>query len=91
MDATSHPTDNAARGLVSDMYARYATLRSESPVHGDGSGDHWNVYRYVDVQRVLADHTAFSSDMSAGSPPEHRVTRLLALATPSSSICLSRG
>jgi len=64
-------------------------MRNEKPVYFDEQHRVWNVYRYEDVQRVLSDYTAFSSNFGGASampldsslistdPPRHRQLRSL--------------
>lgn len=47
------------RGL--NPYPWYQTRRAKQPVRYDEKSRVWEVYRYADVQRVLKDHTMFSS------------------------------
>ncbi|EFW90535.1 cytochrome P450 [Haladaptatus paucihalophilus DX253] len=46
-----------------DPFDWYARMRRESPVRYDESRKMWDVFRYEDVDRVLSDYDAFSSDM----------------------------
>lgn len=67
----------------------YQAMRQSRPVHFDEERCTWNVFRYQDVQRVLTDYEAFSSQMMMeGShalsssminvdPPRHRQLRSL--------------
>lgn len=50
----------------------FERMRQDEPVAFDDRTGAWNVFRYADVQRVLFDHQSFSSDLSAGAPPEYR-------------------
>lgn len=69
-------------------YARLKEMREHHPVFYHQDHHFWSVYRYDDVQRVLSDYVAFSSQtMYAGSsmplatslinidPPRHRKLR----------------
>lgn len=49
-----------------ERFAHYARQRRERPVAQDGDNGFWAVYRYADVQRVLTEHTRFSSQFRAG-------------------------
>ncbi len=71
----------------------YRTMRETSPVYFDPLRQSWNVFRYDDVQQVLSDYKAFSSQMRRGDientdqpfaasiistdPPRHRQLRNL--------------
>lgn len=44
-------------------YEWYRAMRSKQPVFYDEQHATWHVFRYADVQRVLSDHTTFSSDI----------------------------
>ena len=50
----------------------FERMRRDEPVSYDDRMGAWSVFRYADVQRELFDHEAFSSDLSAGAPPEYR-------------------
>lgn len=69
-------------------YPWYSEMRTNHPVYLNPDYGSWNVFRYEDVQRVLTDYTAFSSQiMGNGSglpleaslintdPPRHRKLR----------------
>ncbi len=74
-----------------DLFPWYATMRETDPVAYNSQFDRWSVFGYNDVQRVLSDHTTFSSEyMGTGSngnpvgasiigtdPPRHRKLRSL--------------
>lgn len=73
-----------------DPFPWYERMRRSEPVHRHPERGTWQVFLYDDVQRVLSDHSAFSSRMGGGShaigssligqdPPLH--TRLRALVT----------
>jgi cytochrome P450 len=48
----------------------YRRMRESDPVHYDEQEHSWNVFRYRDVQRVLADYQTFSSQLTeAGDQP----------------------
>src|SRR2546426_11407276 len=66
----------------------YQSRRAETPVHYDQMSHMWSVFRYTDVQRVLSDHAAFSSQFIGSNqpldasmvntdPPRHRKLRTL--------------
>src|SRR5579871_1957497 len=67
----------------------YAQMRAESPVHFDAQQETWHVFGYDEVQRVLSDYAAFSSERGRGrddplgasiislDPPRHRQLRSL--------------
>jgi cytochrome P450 len=70
----------------------YQTMRQSAPVYYDGQNWSWNVFRYEDVQRVLSDYGAFSSQFGGNrestgqpfaaslistDPPRHRQLRAL--------------
>lgn len=74
-------------------FPRYEKMRRSQPVYYDPERQNWNVFRYSDVQRVLSDYSAFSSQfmgnaaqdpgepftasMIATDPPRHRQLRSL--------------
>src|SRR5262245_30233909 len=67
----------------------YAQMRADAPVWHDTARGLWHVFLYDDVQRVLSDYDAFSSERGRGSsdplatsmisldPPRHRQLRAL--------------
>lgn len=66
-----------------DPYPHYARMRATAPVSFNPTLQVWEVYRYHDIQAVLADATTFSSDISAlqtmvtMDPPRHTLLRRL--------------
>lgn len=68
-------------------YPGYKTMRESQPVNHNPMTGMWEVFRYSDVQRVLSDHAAFSSEFVSGGPfsssvismdpPRHRQLRTL--------------
>lgn len=48
-------------GRELNPYPWYQARRAKQPVRYDEKSRVWEVYRYADVQRVLRDHTTFSS------------------------------
>lgn len=62
----------SVRDLLSP-YEAYRSMRGERPVHRDEQFHAWHVYRYADVDRVLADHRTFRSNLAErGDRPEPR-------------------
>ena len=69
----------------------YRTMRETAPAFRDPRLGSWSVFRYDDVQRVLSDHSTFSSRFMGGDstenpigasligtdPPRHRLLRSL--------------
>ncbi|GCE50396.1 cytochrome P450 [Thermosporothrix hazakensis] len=53
-------------------YEWYRQMRETQPVFFDQKMQAWHVFRYADVERVLSDHTAFSSDQNRFMPEEYR-------------------
>src|SRR5258708_30292728 len=64
-------------------------MRESTPVYFNSRNKMWSVFRYGDVQRVLSDHTSFSSQIIDSNqpldasivntnPPRHRQLRSLA-------------
>jgi cytochrome P450 len=47
--------------LFGNPFPYYAKMRRESPVFYDTQQQSWMVFRYEDVERVLADWQTFSS------------------------------
>src|SRR6184192_2418856 len=69
-------------------YPWFRMMRESNPIYFDQQRHSWSVFRYNDVQRVLSDFSAFSSQfMGSGEPlesslistdpPRHRQLRLL--------------
>ena len=54
-----------------DPYAWFAHLRQKAPVSRMENDGPWQVAKHADVQRILRDHTTFSSEVST-RPPEER-------------------
>ncbi len=46
---------------IAQQYRWFQQMRAEQPVWRDDASECWHVFRYADVQRVLTDHTGFSS------------------------------
>ena len=44
------------------LYEHYRAMRESQPVVHDAARDVWHVYRHADVERVLTDYEALSSD-----------------------------
>lgn len=60
-----HPTD---------QFEWYKTMRATNPVHYHQDYHSWSIFRYADVQRVLSDHAAFSSQFmgrNSEANPDH--------------------
>lgn len=53
-----------------DPFPHYRRMRDNAPVFHDEQSGEWHVFRYDDVQRVLADHAVFSSRMVDEDPSE---------------------
>ncbi len=51
-------------------FPQYETMRRSQPVFQDQETGVWHVFRYYDVQRVLSEHSTFSSRMAGGNPSE---------------------
>jgi cytochrome P450 len=54
----------------------YSTMRKNNPIVFDEENERWGVYRYSDIERILRDHSKFSSkfgplDLPLGIPPEY--------------------
>ena len=71
-----------------DPFPWYAMMRESAPVFLDPRQRNWSVFKYTDVQRVLSDHSVFSSQfigsnqpldasMISMDPPRHRQLRSL--------------
>ncbi len=76
-----------------DPFTLYEQMRQFNPVYQDPQRGNWNVFRYEDVQRVLSDYAAFSSQFRrkrsilptqpfaaaiiSTDPPRHRQLRSL--------------
>ncbi|MDZ4089693.1 MAG: cytochrome P450 [Arthrobacter sp.] len=59
-------------------------MREAAPVFHDAQSGSWHVFRYDDVQRVLSEHTRFSSRMGGDDPSEtgHLFASSLITAAP---------
>lgn len=80
---------SAEPGDLLHPFAWYRHMHETAPVYYDEASYAWHVFRYRDVQRVLSDYEAFSSQMTAGGdhpldtaiinldPPRHRKLRSL--------------
>jgi cytochrome P450 len=82
MQVTSFPDDNLF------PFAWFRTMREAAPVYFTPETNMWQVFRYQDVQRVLTDHSIFSShiinfdhplekSLVNTDPPRHRQLRSL--------------
>jgi cytochrome P450 len=71
-----------------DPFPWYAMMRESAPVFLDPRRRNWSVFKYNDVQRVLSEHSVFSSQFSGSDrpldssiitmdPPRHRQLRSL--------------
>ena len=71
-----------------DPFPWYAMMRENAPVFLDPRRRSWSVFKYNDVQRVLSEHSVFSSEfggsdqplnasMVSMDPPRHRQLRSL--------------
>ena len=54
----------------------YSSMRKNNPIVFDEENERWGVYRYNDIEKILRDHSRFSSkfgplDLSLGIPPEY--------------------
>lgn len=52
----------------------FRRLRAETPVRYDENRQTWDVFRYDDIQRILKDHTTFSSKRIADAKKETVLT-----------------
>lgn len=75
MQTPSQPSSQSLHD-VERKYAWFEEMRATRPVWLDDSSECWHVFRYEDVNHVLADHSHFSSDLS------RRVRVGAALAAP---------
>jgi cytochrome P450 len=89
MDMSERPANSALRE-THDPFPWYERMRRESPVYVDPRSGALSVFRYDDVQRVLSDFEAFSSErgrrdgssalgasLVSSDPPRHRQLRNL--------------
>jgi cytochrome P450 len=71
-----------------DPFSWYAMMRESAPIFLDPRRHNWSVFKYNDVQRVLSEHSVFSSQfdstdqlldasMITMNPPRHRQLRSL--------------
>ena len=54
----------------------YSSMRKNNPIVIDEENQRWGVYRYNDIEKILRDHSRFSSkfgplDLPLGIPPEY--------------------
>ncbi len=54
----------------------YSSMRKNNPIVFDEENERWGVYRYNDIEKILRDHSKFSSkfgplDLPLGIPPEY--------------------
>jgi cytochrome P450 len=54
----------------------YSSMRENNPIVFDEENERWGVYRYNDIEKILRDHSRFSSkfgplDLPLGIPPEY--------------------
>ena len=54
----------------------YSHMRKNNPIVFDEENERWGVYRYSDIEKILRDHSRFSSkfgplDLPLGIPPEY--------------------
>jgi cytochrome P450 len=54
----------------------YSSMRKNNPIVLDEENERWGVYRYNDIEKILRDHSRFSSkfgplDLPLGIPPEY--------------------
>ena len=54
----------------------YSSMRKNTPIVFDEENERWGVYRYNDIEKILRDHSRFSSkfgplDLPLGIPPEY--------------------
>jgi cytochrome P450 len=54
----------------------YSSMRKNNPIVFDEENERWGVYRYSDIEKILRDHSKFSSkfgplDLPLGIPPEY--------------------
>jgi len=54
----------------------YSSMRKNNPIVCDEENERWGVYRYDDIEKILRDHSRFSSkfgplDLPLGIPPEY--------------------
>ncbi|SHF28462.1 Cytochrome P450 [Seinonella peptonophila] len=70
----------------SNCFDWYAEMRDQAPISYDKRRRCWDIFRYKDAQKVLIDHSSFSSNRSKDKvdsiismdPPEHMRFRSLA-------------
>ena len=54
----------------------YSHMRKNNPIVFDEENERWGAYRYSDIEKILSDHSRFSSkfgplDLPLGIPPEY--------------------
>ena len=54
----------------------YSSMRKNNPIVFDEENERWGVYRYNDIEKILREHSRFSSkfgplDLPLGVPPEY--------------------
>jgi cytochrome P450 len=60
----------------------YKMMRETDPIHSIVEYGAWQVFRYDDVQRVLSDYAAFSSNFTQGQAQDPLSTSLISLDPP---------
>ena len=54
----------------------YSSMRKNNSIVFDEENERWGVYRYNDIEKILRDHSKFSSkfgplDLPLGTPPSN--------------------
>jgi cytochrome P450 len=67
-----------SRERLLNPFPWYRRMRESDPVYYDEQEHAWNVFRYQDVQRVLADYQTFSSQLTGvgDQPLDHSIINL---------------
>ena len=67
---------------IADPYPLYSDLRTRDPVHRMRLIDAWAITRYQDIDRVLRDHSTFSSAVATNVQRRTGLTSMLEMDPP---------
>ncbi len=73
---------NTREEYLLNPFPFYKMMRESDPVHHIAEYRAWQVFRYDDVQRVLSDYAAFSSNFSQGQAQDPLSTSLVSMDPP---------
>jgi cytochrome P450 len=73
---------NTREEYLLNPFPFYKMMRETDPVHSIAEYGMWQVFRYDDVQRVLSDYAAFSSNFAQGQAQDPLSTSLISMDPP---------